>query len=257
MAATDFSSLFAGEKIKKADLIQLKQEIREMILKRIYNVNISQYGSSLYDYTDSQKDLTLQDEEIINDYFNKILEPMQAINPTKLGFNEKYDATSKKTTLFKQDEAIPNLKELISFFQICQAEENQNKLDISKSNCLNQCTGMCVDLCAVGCTARCASTCSGSCTGRTCRSGCDAGSGGSTPDPDPTPPPAGGGGGCPCQGNCSGSCNTGCDTSCKGGCHRGCYGYACKNNCNNTCSGSCGHGSCSAICNGGTQGSQH
>ena len=54
MAATDFSSLFAGEKIKKADLIQLKQEIREMILKRIYNINISQYGSSLYDYTDSK-----------------------------------------------------------------------------------------------------------------------------------------------------------------------------------------------------------
>ena len=51
--------------------------------------------------------------------------------------------------------------------------------------------------------------------------------------------------------NTCNSCN-GCDTSCKGGCHRGCYGYACKNNCNNTCSGSCGHGSCSAICNGGT-----
>lgn len=260
---SDFSSLFAGEKISKKDLIQLKSEVRAELLRRIYNENISKYGGALYDYTNSQNDATTSDEKVIIDYFNKILTPMQAINPTKLGFNNKYNSDTKETSSFVKDEPIPNLKELVSFLQTCQQEVNQNKLDISKSNCLSLCTGMCVTLCATGCSGTCVGRCSGSCSGRTCQTSCDAGDGQTPVDP---PPPPSGGGGTGCSSCASGGCSGGCNTRCSDGdgCRGTCSGYQCKDGCFGSCSGrtcqsSCNasncKGTCWVICNTGTKGS--
>lgn len=224
--------------IRLEDLIKIKSAVKNEVKRRVWRQNISSFAGTAYDYTNAE----LNSEKILASHLQKILRPMQAINPTKLGFNEYY--VNDSVLELSSDDLVKNLQTLVNFLIECskkpQGKSNQN---ISASDCLTQCSGLCVDGCGNSCTS--CTSCSGGCLG--CGSGCSNSCGG-------------------CDGGCSGcgdSCSTGCGGNCSGcsgncqGCTNQCQG--CRGRCQvgcGGCDGSCGTGcgsgceSCSSHCGG-------
>ena len=84
--AIDLSSVQVNKDsfIKLDDLKTIKSAVKEEVARRIWYDDISTYSSSTYDYTASE----LSSEKILSAHLQKIIRPMQAINPQAIGFND-------------------------------------------------------------------------------------------------------------------------------------------------------------------------
>ena len=84
--AIDLSSIQVNKDnfIKLDDLKTIKLAVKEEVARRIWYDDISTYSSSTYDYTPSE----LSSEKILSAHLQKIIRPMQAINPQIIGFND-------------------------------------------------------------------------------------------------------------------------------------------------------------------------
>lgn len=229
--AIDLSSVQVGKDnpIKLDNLKIIKSAVKEEVARRIWYDDISVYSSSTYDYTPSE----LSSERILSAHLQKIIRPMQAINPHAIGFDDQYK--DNQYIELKSDDLIKNLQTLIDFLINCQKQpQGKSNQNISASDCMTNCSGLCVTSCGdkcsscTGCSGGCKYSCDGcdsSCT-QECANGCQGNCGN----------------GC---GSCGSQCSSGCGSSCSDGCGNQCSptgcGGRCMNNCGG-CDGSCGTG---------------
>ena len=179
--------------------------------RRNGNGSLTAYAAVGYDYTavPTTGNVTINEE-----HFNKLRDPMAAINPATVGLGAK------------------TVGDIVVAMNILEANmttfEAKPRGELVSNDCSAACTGMCVTACTTSCTG-CTGSCTGSCTGCTggcdgdCNSGCYGCTGSCT-------------GGCnaTCSGSCYGDCYTGCTTGCVGGCG------ACDSTCSGSCTSTCG-----------------
>lgn len=211
------------------DIQALKERIKIELQRRHYLNDISNFGNSEYDFSNKEK----KSDFFQTEHINKIVRPMQAIHPLKIGLNEKYDSKNKKYISFTDEDYIPELKTLTAYLAACELEQPICRSAIN--HCMSACSGMCVTGCANSCTS-----CNG-CNGCNGCSGC--GSCSSSGDSGGS----GGGSSCAqCVAACGNSCTAGCVTGCLSGCS-GCgncgdcssSGVGSSRGCDTSCTDSC------------------
>lgn len=208
-------ALTVGNRYLAEEFISLKARVKAEMLRRKYNGTLVSYGSSKYDYE-------VQPEAgnvVLAEHFNKIVEPLNAINDT--GLTTKYSG-----------DLIVAMETLDTFL----TKSEGYALTSKTTNCKASCSGLCVTGCGSGCSG-CTGTCSNNCTGcsgcgnscsRNCDTTCSA----------------------KCMYDCEGACAEGCSSSCMGGCKYTCSSGCstqCKGTCLSTCTGNC-KGTCKNDC---------
>jgi hypothetical protein len=193
----------------------LKQRVKNECAKRKYNITIDgklagsveSYASSVYDYSSEPA----TDKRILKEHYEKIAEPLNAINSDTFP-DTGGDRSISETELLAMEAAL----------SIYESE----KYDASESSCKTGCTGLCRTACVTGCSS-CGGACSSGCgscgssCGTSCNKNCADGCSGSC--------------GTTCMKGCA-DCSTSCGTMCNKNCSVGCY-TTCGVQCNNNCAG--------------------
>lgn len=212
------------------DIKLLKDRVKAELQRRHYYQDISSFGSSEYDFS---KDELNSAGYFSTGHINKIVRPMQAIHPLKLGLDNYYK--SGQYVNFTTEDYIPSLKTLTAYLAACELEQPVKRASIN--HCMSACSGMCVTGCANSCT---------SCTGCSGCSGC-SGCGGCSSSGESSGGGGGGGSSCAqCQAACGNSCTAGCVSGCLSGC-QGCgncgncssSGVGSTRGCDTSCTDSC------------------
>lgn len=202
-----------ARKMLSSDFKNLKAKVKAEALRRCKSGSVAEYGGAAYDYTEAPAD----GGAVKGEHLEKILEPMQAINPDGL---PEYPGELT-------EDGIETMETKAAAWA---ARSMTNR---GTSDCKSGCTGTCTTGCSTGCygCSGCGGSCSSSCKEGDCYGQCSGCSG------------CGSGCANSCTGQCSGcsGCGSGCASSCTGGC-KGCSGT-----CSGTCSGSCLYG-CSTGC---------
>lgn len=195
-------SFSSGEAITASDYINLKNRVKNEMLRRKYTGSLVAYGGAAYDYSTQPT----SNSPVLAEHQTKIATPINAIKTSISAANRGATITSLST-----------------INTILAAHEAQAYTAVSDcaSSCSGLCSTACTNDCSLGCSNDCTSSCSGSCTG-TCTGSCSGGCSG-------------------CGGNCSGTCNTTCKGSCSGGCGGTCKGK-CKGTCTINCAPTCANG---------------
>ncbi len=200
-------------------LLLLKERINKEVSRRKYTNPINSFGADPYLFTPDEK----INEHFLTEQINKVLRPMQAIHPLKLGYDDKYNINTNEYFSITDEDYILPLTDLINYLKQCETDSIQ---DYGKNHCMGKCTGLCSNTCKNTCDG-CQGTCSGGCKGN-CKGGeSDTG---------------GGGGGCSDVGGCTAACGNSCQGS-GGGCSSGCLSTPCADG--------CGHGACNGLCGSG------
>lgn len=189
-----------------ADWTSLKAEIKAEVQRRNQSGSVASYGGTDYDYTAAPA----PDTPIRGEHVQKVLEPMQAINPDGL---PEYPGELTEDGIEAMETKVA-------------AWKTRSMTDRSASDCQTGCTGTCHTACSTGCYTGCSTSCSG-CSGCSGCGGCDGG----------------------CWAYCSTACQecTGtCKDECKGSCTGGCQG--CDGGCQGTCVAGCANIGCIAEC---------
>lgn len=181
--------------ITPQEIIEIKNRLNAEMNRRKYHGSLVSYAGDEYQF----EALTPIQTNINKDVYNKLVEPLNAVNST---FNTI--AVSELRHIERND--YLDIQAKLTLYE-------SNTIETTNNDCGANCSGLCITQCSTsctGCTGGCTGTCSGSCQNTcsgTCRGGC-SGCGGS------------------CGSSCSGSCSGcrgcgGCDGTCQiigGGC---------------------------------------
>ena len=190
-----------------ADFINLKARVKAEMNRRNGNGSLTAYAAVGYDYTavPTTGNVTINEE-----HFDKLRDPMAAINPATVGLGAKA------------------VGDIVVAMDILEANmttfEAKPRGELVSNDCSAACTGMCVTVCTTSC-AGCTGSCTGDCNA-TCSGGCDG----------------------DCNSGCYTGCYTGCNTSCQGGCNTACDS-TCSGSCTSTCAQICS-AVCLDVCSG-------
>lgn len=195
-------SLSSGEAITASDYIDIKNRVKNEMLRRKYTGSLVSYGSTTYDYTTQPT----SNNPILVEHQTKIAQPINAIKSS-------ITVASNGTTITP----LSTINTILTAHESLAYTATTDCASSCSGLCSTACTNDCSLACSNDCTTGCSTTCTGSCTG-SCSGGCSG-----------------------CGGNCTGTCNTTCKGSCAGGCGGTCKG-ACKGTCTVSCAPTCANG---------------
>lgn len=172
---------------KASDYIALKNRVKNEVLRRKYTGSVESYGGTNYDFTVTP----IVGGKVLAEHYNKINEPLRAINPDGLLQNVKAGDDIREITVMDAKTTIFESKPAYGTNHGCAT----SCTGLCTSSCTNTCTsctnctgcGGCGD--CGGCTG-CGDSCSSNCS--SCASSCSN-----------------------CAGTCGGSCSSNC-SNCAG-----------------------------------------
>lgn len=188
--------------------------------------------NSVSEYSIINFNATPDDDVIVaNEHFNKLREPLNAINSNYTNLPSASD-----------NDTILDSKLLVLEQMVTSLSDDMHPTTQEASGCNALCTGTCMNTCEEQCAScrgqcdyNCGDSCSNSC-GDSCSGYCTRSCAGD------------------CTNGCYRECNTGCWNDCMGTCgHAFCDGEGCSGICTSTCSNRCFE-SCDQGCNGGCSG---
>lgn len=144
-----------------ANYIALKTRIKNEVLRRKYNGTVASYGGTSYDYIDIPNINKL----LIIEYFNKLNDPLKAINLNDFGASALTGDLLRDISILDAKTTILETKPMVGADTGCSSSctglcANACTSCTSCSGCTNKCTG-CYG--CSSCTSSCGSGCAGSC----------------------------------------------------------------------------------------------